>query len=31
LAAAGDGYAYANNDPGAAAVRDAARLRELLT
>jgi uncharacterized protein YecE (DUF72 family) len=30
LTAAGDGYAYANNDPGAAAVRDAARLRELL-
>jgi uncharacterized protein YecE (DUF72 family) len=31
LKAAGDGYAYANNDPGAAAVRDASRLRELLT
>jgi uncharacterized protein YecE (DUF72 family) len=26
----GEGYAYANNDPGAAAVRDAAMLREML-
>jgi uncharacterized protein YecE (DUF72 family) len=30
LAAAGDGYAYANNDPGAAAVRDARRLRSMV-
>ncbi|HWC36504.1 MAG TPA: DUF72 domain-containing protein [Mycobacteriales bacterium] len=30
LATAGDGYAYANNDPGAAAVRDARRLREMV-
>lgn len=29
LAAAGEGYAYANNDPGAAAVRDARRLRAM--
>jgi uncharacterized protein YecE (DUF72 family) len=31
LAAVGDGYAYANNDPGAAAVRDARRLLTMLT
>jgi uncharacterized protein YecE (DUF72 family) len=30
LAEAGDGYAYANNDPGAAAVRDARRLRSMV-
>ncbi len=29
-AAFAEGYAYANNDPGAAAPRDALRLRELL-
>jgi uncharacterized protein YecE (DUF72 family) len=31
LAAAADGYAYANNDPGAAAVRDARRLRAMVS
>lgn len=30
LAEAADGYVYANNDPGGAAVRDAARMRTLL-
>jgi uncharacterized protein YecE (DUF72 family) len=30
LAVVGDGYAYANNDPGGAAVRDARRLRATL-
>ncbi|HVT64005.1 MAG TPA: DUF72 domain-containing protein [Mycobacteriales bacterium] len=31
LAESGDGYAYANNDPGGAAVRDARRLRAMVT
>jgi uncharacterized protein YecE (DUF72 family) len=31
LAEVGDGYAYANNDPGGAAVRDARRLSAMLT
>jgi uncharacterized protein YecE (DUF72 family) len=30
LRAAGDGYVYANNDPGGAAVADARRLRQLV-
>ncbi|HVV76427.1 MAG TPA: DUF72 domain-containing protein [Mycobacteriales bacterium] len=30
LTAVGDGYAYANNDPGGAAVRDAQKLRALV-
>jgi uncharacterized protein YecE (DUF72 family) len=30
LRAAGDGYVYANNDPGGAAIADALRMRELL-
>jgi uncharacterized protein YecE (DUF72 family) len=30
LRPAGDGYVYANNDPGAAAIRDAHRLRAML-
>jgi uncharacterized protein YecE (DUF72 family) len=30
LRAAGDGYVYANNDPGGAAIADARRMRELV-